>query len=79
MVMALSNSFLEFILEPNENETVYKDYVRGPFTIKEVPYKKYSTMGPDGEETYIPGDVMLRISELITEMYNLNTNEIQYK
>ncbi len=80
MVMTLSrNSFLEFVLEPSENEIIYKDYVRGPFTIKNVPYKKYSTVGPDGKEAYIPGDVMIKISMLIKEMYTLKLKEIEYK
>lgn len=78
MVMALSNSFLESILKPSEDAIFYKDYVRGPFTVKQVPYRKYSTPGPDGNEVYIPSDVMYRISELIEEMYTLGKTEVQY-
>lgn len=82
-MVTLSNSFLDFILEPSptktEEQIIYKDYVRGPFTIKNVPYSKYeASFGPNGEEAYIPSDVMVKISKLIEQMYKANTTEIYY-
>ena len=78
MVVTLPNSFLESLLDSTEDIIFYKDYVRGPFTVTQVPYRKFSTIGPDGTELYIPGDVMYRVSQLIEEMYLAGKKEVKY-
>lgn len=61
------------------NDIIFKDYIRGCFIIRNVPYARYSEgIGFDGEETYISGDVMWRIGELIEEMYLSGNLEIHY-
>lgn len=80
MTMTLPEEIRMLFLEDEEEEHVYKDYVRGPFIIKNVPYVKYSEgIGPDGSEAYIPGDVMYRLGKIITRMHETSIYETVYK
>lgn len=78
--MALSDEIRMLFNEEEEIEYVLKDYVRGPFTIKRVPYAKFPEgIGPDGSETYIPGNVMYNLGRAIAEMRASSICETIYK
>lgn len=80
MTMALSDEIRALFHEEEEEEYVYKNYVRGPFVIKHVPYVKFSEgIGPDGSEAYIPGNVMYNLGKTIAEMNASSIYETDYR
>lgn len=76
------NEFLNEVVSANKQGEVFrKDYVSSDgLRITDCPYQMYQNgAGPDGSDHFIPGKVMLRITEMLDELRQTGNTVSRYE
>lgn len=77
----MSLSVLERLKMPEEQlHLTFKTFHNGRLTVQNVPHALYPNgIGPDGEEEYIPGNVMYKLSHIFRYMIDNGIFEYDYQ